>query len=55
MNLVFFIPYKKSITCEKTVKLLFDHVFCYHGLSEDIVFIVNLNLHPSSGSGFLSY
>jgi hypothetical protein len=33
-----FIPCNKSITSEKTVKLVIDRVFCYHGLLENIVF-----------------
>ncbi len=37
-NMVHFIPYNKSITNEKTIKLFLDHVFCCHGFLENIVF-----------------
>ncbi len=33
-----FIPCNKSIIDKKTIKLFLDHVFCYHGLPEDIIF-----------------
>ncbi len=38
MKMVCFIPYNKSITSKKIIKLFLDHVFCYHGLFEDIVY-----------------
>jgi hypothetical protein len=38
MKMTHFIPCNKSITSEKITKLLFDHVFRYHGLHEDIIF-----------------
>jgi hypothetical protein len=31
MKMAHFIPYNKSITDKKIVKLFLDHVFCYHG------------------------
>jgi hypothetical protein len=34
-----FIPYNKLITDKKTTKLFLDHVFCYHGFIEDIIFL----------------
>jgi len=37
-KIVHFIPYNKSITSKKTVRLFFDHVLRYHGLLEDIFF-----------------
>jgi hypothetical protein len=38
MKMACFIPYNKSITNKKIIKLFLDHVFCYHGLFEDIVY-----------------
>jgi hypothetical protein len=35
-----FIPYNKSITGKKTVRLFFDHVLRYHGLLEDIFLLL---------------
>jgi hypothetical protein len=48
-KMVHFIPYNKSITDEKTIKLFFDHVFHYHGIFENIVF----NHGPQFASKFL--
>jgi hypothetical protein len=55
MKMAHFIPYSKSITGKKKTKLFLDHVFCYHGLLEDIVLIVDFNFHPNSGSNSLNY
>ncbi len=36
-KMVHFIPYNKSITTEKIVKLFLDHVFCYHEFLKNII------------------
>jgi hypothetical protein len=38
MKMVHFIMCTKTITGKGTTKLLFDHVFWYHGLFKDIIF-----------------
>jgi hypothetical protein len=38
MKTTHFIPYTKIITSKGTTKLLFNHVFRYHGHSKDIIF-----------------
>jgi hypothetical protein len=35
VKMVQFIPYNKSIIGEKATKVLFDHVFRYHGFPRD--------------------
>ncbi len=55
MKMVHFIFYNKSINGKMTTKLLFNHVFRYHGLLKDIIFYCGPNLHPSSRSDYSSY
>jgi hypothetical protein len=55
MMMAHFMPCNKSVTCEKIVKLFFDHVSCYHELPKDMFLITDFNLYPSFGSGILSY
>jgi hypothetical protein len=38
MKMVHFIPCTKTIIGERTVKLFFNHVFQYHGLSKNIIY-----------------
>jgi hypothetical protein len=38
MKIIHFILCTKTITSERTTKLILDHVFWYHGLFEGIIF-----------------
>jgi hypothetical protein len=56
MKMVHLIPCNKSITGENKVKLFFNHVFRYHGLLKNIIFLYHgPNLHPCSRSGSSRY
>jgi hypothetical protein len=55
IKMAHFIPCTKTITGEETAKLFLDNIYHIHGLSNDIVSDMGLNLLSISGKEFFSY